>query len=312
MWFYEVFGGVLRSDIEFPELRVLSAQRPDWTLRSVCSLAPLEGGVVLGEESLFGGVNARLERGEDQFRLRFDDTGTFDISADGSTIDWMPGHGAEADLVRSDVLGRVLSIAMHAAGDLCVHASAVAIGEGAVVVLGEKGHGKSTLTMALLSDGARFVADDTTRLTIDPPQVALGVPWLRLRTDAAARFGVERSATADGDKIVHDVRATAADAPNLRLEALYVLVPRSDLTSQRPVMRRRLTPIEATLTLVKHGKCAALLGKQEAGLALGRASALARQVPVYALDVKRDLTLLGEVATELRHWHEAARESMSS
>ena len=67
-----------------------------------------------------------------------------------------------------------------------------------------------------------------------------------------------------------------------------------------------MSELEATLALVQHGKSAALLGKDEAGTALARASALARSVPVYVLDVVRDLALLDEVAAHVVAWHAAA------
>jgi hypothetical protein len=307
MAFYEVFGGVLRSDIEFPELRAISAQPPDWTLR--CGVSPIlsSSGVRLGDEELVGGVFARLERSPYGFRLRFDDTGTFDVAGDGSVIDWTPAPNATLELVRSDVLGRVLSIALHAAGDLCLHASAAAIGDRAVAIIGAKGHGKSTLAMALVAHGAHFIADDTVRITNDPPRVAVGVPSLRLRPDAANRFGVE-TALADGEKVVvRDARASVAGERWRTLDALYVLAPRRSPDGESHARRRPLGPVEATLALVQHGKTATLLGKDEAGVVLARASAIVQRVPVYALEVTRDLAVLGDVATHLIEWHDRAK-----
>ena len=101
--FYDVFGGVFQSEIEFPELVAIDARRPDWTLTRCSSLATLSGRVLLGEEELASGITARFERGTDRFRLSFDDTGTFDISTDGSRIEWAPSPDGDAALVRSDV-----------------------------------------------------------------------------------------------------------------------------------------------------------------------------------------------------------------
>src|SRR4051812_16027302 len=128
MTFYAVFGGILQSDIDFPELTAIDGDRPNWTLRRHSSLPPLTHAVMVGEEELVGGVSARLERTPDRFRLSFDDTGTFDVARDGSSIAWLPAANAKAAVVRADVLGRVLAVALHAAGDLCLHASAAAIG----------------------------------------------------------------------------------------------------------------------------------------------------------------------------------------
>jgi len=305
MMFYEVFGGVLQSEIEFPELSAVDDRRPDWTLTRGSSLAALPVGVLLGEEELAAGVTARFLRGPDRFRFSFGDTGTFDISTDGSRIEWVAAPDADPDVVRSDVLGRVLAVALHAAGDLCLHGSAAAVHGRGVVFAGPKGYGKSTLAMALTRAGARFVGDDTARLTTNPPRVAVGVPALRLRADTALHFGIAPDAPSVGDKVVvRDLDGVEA-RPWLPLDTVYVVAPRSSMPNGTPVARRRLSELEATLALVQHGKSAALLGKDEAGTVLARASALARSVPVFVLDVARDLTLLDEVASRLIHWHSA-------
>ena len=300
---YEVFGGVLRTEIEFPELSAIDARRPDWTLTRGPTLNPLRSSVLLGEEELVAGVSARFERAPDRFRLSFSDTGSFDISGDGSSIFWVPAPDADPELVRSDVLGRVLAVALHAAGDLCLHASAVAIDGRAIALVAPKGYGKSTLGMALVSAGARFVADDTVRLTAEPPRVALGVPSLRLRADTVAHFGLEDSATVVGGKRVLRDFEDLSEERWLPLDAVYVLSPRRAKECVEMATRRQLSELEATLALVQHGKSAALLGKDEAGSALARASALARSVPVYILEVARDLALLDDVAARVAHWH---------
>ena len=298
---YEVFGGVLQSDIEFPELPRSERERPDWTLRRRESLVPLSDPVIVGVEELVGGVAARLERGGDRFRLRFDDTGSFDIARDGARIDWSPLPGATPAVVRADVLGRVLSVALHAAGDLCLHASAAAIGGKAVALVGPRGYGKSTLTMALVANGAHLVADDTVRLSGAPPKTAVAVPSLRLREDAAARFGVQTEAEIGDKVIVRD--APVAPGPWLPLHAIYVLVPRASDAAPALIRRERLGALEATLALVRHGKIAPLLGGEEAASVLPRASAVANAVPVFALEVARDLARVTDAARALADWH---------
>lgn len=307
---YEVFGGVLQSDIEFPELPTSERDRPDWTLRRHEELVPLSDTVLVGVEELVGGVAARLERGRDRFRLRFDDTGSFDIARDGARIDWSPVAGATPAVVRADVLGRVLSVALHAAGDLCLHASAAAIGGQAIALVGPRSYGKSTLTMALVANGAHLVADDTVRLSGAPPRAAVAVPSLRLREDAAARFGV-RIEPELGDKVI------VRDAPVsperwLPLDAIYVLVPRASEGAPALIRRERLDSLAATLAIVRHGKVAPLLGGVEAASVLPRASAVANAVPVYALEVARDLSRVDEAARVLARWHGGRGDTSSS
>lgn len=313
--YFEVFGGRLQSEIDFPELRRAGPGRVDWTLRRTGHVEPLTRSTLLGEEVLAGDVAARLERGDDRFRLHFGDTGTFDISLDGSEIGWTPSPGADESLARSDFLGRVLSVALHAAGDLCLHASAVALTGSALVFVGAKGHGKSTLAMALVaanrvrSAGAKLLSDDTVRIAAgEPPMAAPGVPSARLWDDAATRLGVERLGRREtqGDKLVlHDVAGAASSDERLPLAALYLLDPMRPLEGRPPVARRPLGATEATLVLMQHAKTALLLGKGEAGLALVRAGAVARSAPIYALEITRDLARLDEVAAQVLAWHQA-------
>lgn len=111
-----------------------------------------------------------------------------------------PSPNGDTHLVRSDVLGRVFAVSLHDAIDLCLHGSAAALDGRGIVLVGSKGHGKSTLAMALVAAGARYVADDAARLTNCPPRVAAGVPALRLRGDSAAHFGVVSIVGTVGDK----------------------------------------------------------------------------------------------------------------
>jgi hypothetical protein len=302
MKFYEAFGGILQSDLPFPELRETAAQRADWTLRIAGSAPTDPDGALLGAEQIAGGVVGRLSQRGERFRLCFDDTGIFDLTAKGSRITWWPAPDATPEIVRADMLGRVLAVAFHIGGDLTLHGSAIGIDGRGVAFVGAKGLGKSTLAMALRTAGAQVLADDTIRLTSETPAIAPGVRTLRLRLDAAARFGIAGPATLPGDKVpVHDggVAPVAARTP---LAAVYVLVPRraGEISS---TVRRQLPSMEATLTLVQHGKSAGLLGGSEAGVALRRASTVARRAAVYALEIPRELSAVNAAAAQLIAWH---------
>ncbi len=66
-----------------------------------------------------------------------------------------------------------------------IHATTVAFGQQAVVILGASGSGKSSLGLALMSLGADLVADDRTCLHVHEDQlVATCPPALRGRIEA--------------------------------------------------------------------------------------------------------------------------------
>src|SRR5262245_23461903 len=135
---HRIYGGCLETEVEVSALPPSRPCRADWKVRRSEHLEPLLDPVHLGEERLVDTISARLERGSDRFRLTFDDTGTFDVSRDGRDISWVPAAGADPDLAQVDLLGRVLSLAIHASGDLCLHASAAVIDGNAIAFLGPK------------------------------------------------------------------------------------------------------------------------------------------------------------------------------
>src|SRR5438270_13507451 len=78
---YHVFGGVLRSELEFPELDVAVRGEPDWTLTVTFTPAPdVPLGAPLGEDRVDLDVMVRSYAIPSGFRLVYDDTGVFDVT----------------------------------------------------------------------------------------------------------------------------------------------------------------------------------------------------------------------------------------
>ncbi len=84
--------------------------------------------------------------------------------------------------VASLLAGSVLPLVLRLRGTLCLHGSAVAIGNHAVVLVGNKGAGKSTLAATLAAAGHPVLADDVVALTSgnDGYMAHSGYPRLRL------------------------------------------------------------------------------------------------------------------------------------
>ena len=81
---YQVFGGVLCSELEFPELDCTTRSECDWTLTATTTPAPeLPLGAPLGEDKVDQGVMVRSYATPDGFRLVYDDTGVFDVTDRG-------------------------------------------------------------------------------------------------------------------------------------------------------------------------------------------------------------------------------------
>ncbi|MEX0309614.1 MAG: HPr kinase/phosphorylase [Tateyamaria sp.] len=59
---------------------------------------------------------------------------------------------------------------------VCLHASAVAVDNRGLLILGPSGSGKSSLALQLMANGATLVADDRTDVTVRADQVWLSAP----------------------------------------------------------------------------------------------------------------------------------------
>jgi hypothetical protein len=307
MNFYQIYGGRLESEIEIPELRIAEPGPADWRLRLAASVDVLADATPIGVEQLLPDVCARLSRASDRFRLTFEDTGTFDVSLDGCDITWTPAPGTDHELARVDLIGRVLALAIHAGGDVCLHASAVSIDGQAIAFLAPKGYGKSTLAISMVGGGARLLTDDTLRLRLaDPPIAVPGMYSIRLRDDSAKHVQRPTTSEFDGKVRIEEWRDDELSAGEAPLAALYLLAPVSPAPDRPAVARRRLKPIEAMLGVAQQGKISMILGKTEGGTLARRMAILATRVPIYSLQVSRSLERLNEVVDQMHAWHCAA------
>ena len=107
---------------------------------------------------------------------------------------------AEAEPLRREerLWGLPLLLCFAARGDLPLHAAAVEVADGAVVIAGPRTFGKTTLVAGAHAAGHRVLTEDIAciRLGGDEPQVIPGPAMLRLRRDVASRLPL------DGAKVV--------------------------------------------------------------------------------------------------------------
>ena len=304
---YQVFGGVLRSELEFPELDPATRGDADWTLTMTTAPAPdVELGQPIGEDKVDQGVMVRSYATATGFRLLYDDTGVFDVTAGGREIRWHRSDATDLEAGRLDVLGRVLALALHASGWLSLHGSAVALAEGAVAFLAPKGNGKSTLAFALMRGGAALMTDDTVVIGRGtPPIVRPGVQSVRLFRDSADWLSAPAPIAGTSD-----IKATfgqlAEDGRRLTrapLAALYLLESVPAGTIAEPVERQRLEGPEAVFGLLGQTKIGALLGGSEAPGVFASVVALAEGNPIYKLRVTRDYARLQTVVERIMAWH---------
>jgi len=304
---YSVFGGVLRSEIEFPELSLASKGAvPSWTVVVRLGAPPRGEMMSLGARQI-GQERYELWRLSSGLRLKYSHAGTFDIACDGSRIIWYHRQDALPELVRSIVIGPAISLALELSGFLCLHGSAVAIGDEALAFVGPKYHGKSTLATALTAAGARLIGDDLLVVRVGKPAtVRPGVASVRLWADMAAALplgsicdtlmpGVKTTATGFVDR--------AVTAEPTALQAIYVLSPVRSGTDIPAARRDLLSPSEATIALAHQTKLPPpLVGLRAAGTQLAACAVVAATVPVWTLHPVRDVARLGSLVSQIIEW----------
>lgn len=327
MHVYRIFGGSLRSQLRLPGLaggRGAGEEPGDedaatWFLH-VNGRSDEAGGSSpdalsdVGEER--GATPFRRPRiitNGDRVRLDYGPPGHFRVFPDGTEIEWVSRNGPCPEAVRRDVRRRVLPVALLRRGVLTLHASAVVIGDGTVAFVGAGGFGKSALAGRFAASGAHVVADDLLTLeTEDGVRVRGDGDRLRLRADLAHSVGLRDGHPVGGDGRVEIAleREGRGDAPPL--SAIYLLTPVPRDPSSPPVDRERL-PASAAAAALRSQVPVPRPATDDAGGEPGAPEALirdrcreaARRVPVYRLDVVRDLERLPEVESELRALHGA-------
>lgn len=281
------------------------------------TLTIADHGELLQPEQLLGTLpdlpcRVELHRaGAEGFVLSHSCTGTFEVrGATGAEIRFAACANAPVDLVRADVLSRVLSVAMHTQDVLALHASAVALPEGAIAFLAPKGFGKSTIALSLAQRGAAFVTDDVLPVRVrDRCTVHPGVQSVRLRSDSALRLINDHDTTRqgiDGKRIVDRLPSEIVASGPAPLIAIYLLSPTPNVNGTPVVARSRLSPRRAVQELLRHAKIGALLGGSEAPRVLQQAANIASVVPAYLLEIAHDLHRLSDAVVTIADWHGAS------
>lgn len=304
---YSAFGGVLRSEIEFPELEIADRGRgPDWTLVVERSLPTSRGLTALGERKV-GAESYRLWRAGDGFRLEHSHAGTFDLSGDGRSITWYHDSAAMPELVRTIVLGPAIALALELEGFLCLHGSAVSLNGRACAFLAPKYFGKSTLATALTVAGGRLLGDDLLVVNAGPPPtVRPGVASVRLWADAAAALpldAISKTLIPGVKTTVTGLRDDALAKTPTSLADVYMLSPMAPEAAAPAVSRTRLSPVESAIALARHTKLPdSLVGLQAAGSQLAAAATIAASIPVWRLHLVRDMSRLESIVRQLIEW----------
>jgi energy-coupling factor transporter ATP-binding protein EcfA2 len=182
MYSYKAYGLEIHSELPLPEL--IGAQQADADVTVKFQALP---------NSPFGQDDAyhSYQLTDDGLYLFWQNVGTF-LIREGSEILIDSAPEADHSRLRLFILGAAIGTILCQRGFLVLHASAIAISGQAVIFIGHKGQGKSTLAATLHKRGHSLLADDVVALTIPDsgiPVVHSAFPQLKLWPDAVASLG---------------------------------------------------------------------------------------------------------------------------
>lgn len=312
---YSAFGLTLRSNLSISGLTPLvSSCDPDVELHLGVSpastgLVPLEPAEIFYTSSETNHLGAPLVRiwriaSGSFFRVEFDDGAHFWLSRHAATVwaIWQPPLSLDDAL--SYLLGPILGFVLRLRGVVCLHASAVSLGDGAVAFVGPAGSGKSTAAAALAARGYASVSDDIVALIERDAafHVLPAYPHLCLWPDSVnAIFGSPDAAPPFSPN--WEKRRLQLGHPHLRFEtrsipllAIYILSePGSDAGSSA----QPLSPRNAFLALVANSYATNALDPDARAKELEVLGRLLTSVPVRVVGAHPDAGHLAELCESI-------------
>jgi len=257
-----IIPGVPASTIASEDLRISFGSLPAWF-----HTAPGEACYIADYKSECGEPALRVFRLLDgkYYRFYYADQTQFVIDRSGSEVwaEWSSPLTLED--TATYLLGPVLGFVMLLRGVVCLHASAIAIGNEAIALVGPAGSGKSTTAAAFAERGYSVLAEDVVTLDDRGERflVRPGYPCIRLWPPAVkALYGSETylpKLTPNWDKCYMDLSERFHSEP-LPLAAIYQLGERQH-DSVAPFVEK-LDRTEGLIALVANTYATKLMDKQ--------------------------------------------------
>lgn len=249
----------------------------------------------------------RIGRAGREYVVRFARVAWFFIDPSTRDIVAFAHRGVPVRTVRHLLLDQIVPMLLGDAAHLVVHASAVVAEGGAVAFLGPSGSGKSTLAAALSRHGCALVTDDCLVVDLErrPAHVIPTYAGLRLWPDALkALFPGDRGRTAgvahysSKRRVGHRLGGLAFRRRSEPLRAACVLT--APISKRTQLSMTRLRGHEAFAAVLRCTFHLDVGRETTARRALERVTAMLETVPVFRLQVPRDLARLDEVGRLVR------------
>ena len=292
--------GVPSSKIASEDVRISFGSLPAWLHKETQS----ETSYVAEYKSECGEPALRvfrLDQGR-YYRFSYADRTEFVVDRGGTEI-WAEWY---APLTIEDtatyLLGPVMGFVMLLRGVVCLHASAVAVGNEAIALVGPAGSGKSTTAAAFVERGYRVLAEDV--VTIDDRRdhflVRPGYPCIRLWPAAVkALYGSEDHLprlTPNWDKCYLDLSGQFQGEP-LPLVAIYQLGERRH--DARAPFVETLDRAEGLMSVIANTYATKLMDKQMRAREFELLTRVVSHVPVRRVTPHADPARIHELCNTI-------------
>ncbi|MBR6626499.1 MAG: hypothetical protein IKL04_00765 [Lachnospiraceae bacterium] len=178
MFWYQVYGLKVMSDLMFPQLMTAESEgEADLIIRST----------ELSKDIQDKWPTVKYEFGQEYSWLS-NKTCQLQVHG-GREISYALTGAGMPQYLQTYILGYGMSMAALQRGKLCMHCSAMADDKGAIMIAGESGAGKSTVTTFFLATGYRLMADDMA--FVDENFVYPAFPYQKLCRDVVEREGYD-------------------------------------------------------------------------------------------------------------------------
>jgi hypothetical protein len=322
---YLVFGLQLQSNLPIPELipAETSASSPDVTV--LMDVSPCIAGGKLSEQGPLIYTSAytdtagqpalriwELAGGEILHLVYFDDT-QFWMNRQGTELWAKWPNNLTIEDTATYLLGPVLGLLLRLRGMTCLHASAVAFADSALVFVGSEGAGKSTTAALMARRGCAVISDDVVALVDREGSfyVHPAYPYLSLWPDSVKIvYGPEKELpgfSSSWDKRLlslarNDLRFEAQDLP---LGAIFVLGERGSVPDA-PFLEA-MTPRDGLLALVANSYATNLLNKEMRACEFEVFGRMLRNVPIRRLLPREDPAHSGEFCDAILRSYDTMR-----
>lgn len=159
LYTYQIYGLIIKSEIEMPELCVYSDENPSCDVNISFGSVPR-----YISEPIF---TARWwQSSKKEFYMKIKGVGHYHVS-NGRNIIVEPDEGCNMEYIKVFLLGSAIGMLMFQRNIIAIHGGTIEIDGQGIILTGHTGAGKSTLNSAFRKEGYRFLSDDVSALGKD-------------------------------------------------------------------------------------------------------------------------------------------------